>query len=102
MPISTEKDLDYKLELLRDWFVSQQRFDKKSISITPHNSTSASGFSNETFVFKLKEKNYNSDLVLRLAPTGFKVFPEYNLKKQVNIMKAIFSRCFTVPEILFY
>ena len=44
MPISTEKDLDYKLELLRDWFVSQQRFDKKSISITPHNSTSASGF----------------------------------------------------------
>jgi len=102
MPISTEKDLDYKLELLRDWFVSQQRFDKKSISITPQNSTSASGFSNETFVFKLKEKNYNSDLVLRLAPTGFKVFPEYNLKKQVNIMKALFSRGFPVPEILFY
>ena len=43
MPISTEKNLDAKLNLLKDWFVSEQNFDKQSISITPHNSTLASG-----------------------------------------------------------
>ena len=102
MPISTEKNLDTKLNLLKDWFVSEQNFDRQSISITPHNNTLASGFSNETFVFKLTEKNYNSDLVLRLAPTGYRVFPEYNLKKQVSIMKALFSKGLPVPEVLFY
>ena len=102
MPISTEKNLDTKLNLLKDWFVSEQNFDRQSISITPHNNTLASGFSNETFVFKLTEKNYNSDLVLRLAPTGYRVFPDYNLKKQVSIMKTLFSRGFPVPEVLFY
>ena len=102
MPISTEKNLDTKLNLLKDWFVSEQNFDRQSISITPHKNTFASGFSNETFVFKLTEKNYNSDLVLRLAPSGYRVFPDYNLKKQVSIMKTLFSRGFPVPEVLFY
>ena len=83
MPISTEKNLDTKLNLLKDWFVSEQNFDRQSISITPHNNTLASGFSNETFVFKLTEKNYNSDLVLRLAPTGYRVFPDYNLSLSI-------------------
>ena len=102
MPISTEKNLDTKLSLLKDWFVSKQNFDRHSISIIPHKNTLKSGFSNETFVFKLSEKNYNSDLVLRLAPTGYRVFPDYNLKKQVIIMKALLSKGFPVPEVLFY
>ena len=33
MPISTEKDFDRKLILLKDWFVSQNNFDEQSISI---------------------------------------------------------------------
>ena len=102
MPISTEKDVDRKLILLKDWFVSQNNFDEQSISIFPHKTSLASGFSNETFAFKLTDKNYNSDLVLRLAPTGYRVFPEYNLKKQVDIMKLLFSKGIPVPEVLFY
>ena len=102
MPISTEKDFDRKLILLKDWFVSQNNFDEQSISVFPHETSLASGFSNETFAFKLTEKNYNSDLVLRLAPTGYRVFPEYNLKKQVDIMKLLFSKGIPVPEVLFY
>ena len=52
MPVSTEKDFQSKIEKLENWLASKEG----PLKLTPHESSMASGFSNETFVFDL-EKN---------------------------------------------
>ena len=52
MPVSTEKDFQSKIEKLENWLASKEG----PLKLTPHESSLASGFSNETFVFDLKEK----------------------------------------------
>jgi aminoglycoside phosphotransferase (APT) family kinase protein/putative sterol carrier protein len=62
------------------------------------------GLSNETYLFDVSfDKNGEraaKDLVLRCAPLGNKVFPDYHLSHQFLIMKALRNSRVPVPEML--
>ena len=102
MPVSSEKNFQKKLSIFKNWLEKKERYKKQNISIQPHESSEASGFSNETFSCKILGKNIEEDIVLRIKPTGFQVFPEYDLGLQVEIMKQLKQLKFPVPEILFF
>ena len=47
------------------------------------------GFSNETLSFIVSEKNKKTGYVLRFHPTGYFVFPEYDIEKQFLYNEAL-------------
>ena len=71
-------------------------------SLSANESSIASGFSNETFIFSLEENDEIKNFVLRLKPTNYQVFPEYNLKLQVDIMRCLHDRGFPAPNVILY
>ena len=101
MPISSEKNFQKKLSIFENWISQKDRYKGKNIKIFPHKSSEASGFSNETFSCRVEGKDLHEDIVLRLKPTGFQVFPEYDLGLQVEIMTQLRKFNLPVPEILF-
>lgn len=62
----------------------------------------SAGLSNETFVASIVDEGNGAHLpdrlVFRLAPTGFQVFPDYDLPKQYRIMRALAGTDVPVPE----
>ena len=102
MPISTEKNFEEKFNLFKEWLTQQDNFTSKDMIITANESSLASGFSNETFIFNIKEKNISKNYVLRLKPSNYQVFPEYNLKLQVDIMRCLHKRGFPAPNVILY
>ena len=55
MPVSTEKNFEEKFNLFKEWLTQQDNFKDKGHLITANESSIASGFSNETFIFSLKK-----------------------------------------------
>ena len=102
MPISSDKNFEKKLFLFKEWLKEKERYSGENIQIEPHASSEASGFSNETFSCRVIGKNLVEDIVLRIKPTGFQVFPKYDLKMQVEIMQELKKNKLPVPDILFF
>tara|TARA_Y100000766_G_scaffold256789_1_gene243841 strand:+ start:474 stop:1544 length:1071 start_codon:yes stop_codon:yes gene_type:complete len=102
MPVSTEKNFDEKFNLFKEWLTQQDNFKDKGHLIAANESSIASGFSNETFIFSLNENDLSKKYVLRLKPSNYQVFPEYNLKLQVDIMRCLYERGFPTPNIILY
>ena len=102
MPVSTEKNFEEKFELFKEWLTQQDSFKDKGHLISANESSIASGFSNETFIFSLEENHEIKNFVLRLKPTNYQVFPEYNLKLQVDIMRCLHNRGFPAPNVILY
>ena len=102
MPVSTEKNFEEKFELFKEWLTQQDSFKDKGHLVSANESSIASGFSNETFIFSLEENDEIKNFVLRLKPTNYQVFPEYNLKLQVDIMRCLHNRGFPAPNVILY
>ena len=102
MPVSTEKNFEEKFELFKEWLTQQDSFKDKGHLVSANESSIASGFSNETFIFSLEENDEIKNFVLRLKPTNYQVFPEYNLKLQVDIMRCLHDRGFPAPNVILY
>ena len=102
MPVSTEKNFEERFELFKEWLTQQDSFKDKGHLILANESSIASGFSNETFIFSLEENDEIKNFVLRLKPTNYQVFPEYNLKLQVDIMRCLHDRGFPAPNVILY
>ncbi len=102
MPVSTEKNFEEKFELFKEWLTQQDSFKDKGHLVSANESSIASGFSNETFIFSLEENDEIKNFVLRLKPTNYQVFPEYNLKLQVDIMRCLHKRGFPAPNVILY
>ena len=79
MPVSSDKNFQEKLLIFNDWLSDKERYKGEDVTIVPHKSSEASGFSNETFSCQVQGRNIKEDIVLRIKPTGFQVFPEYDL-----------------------
>ena len=102
MPVSTEKNFEERFEIFKEWLSQQDSFKDKGHLISANESSIASGFSNETFIFSLEENDEIKNFVLRLKPTNYQVFPEYNLKLQVDIMRCLHDRGFPAPNVILY
>jgi aminoglycoside phosphotransferase (APT) family kinase protein len=62
--------------------------------------TPKAGISNETFLVEARSRAGAERLVLRIAPTDFLVFPEYDLVRQARVMQALARSPVPVPRVL--
>src|SRR5262245_27662385 len=58
------------------------------------------GISNETFLAEVTSSAGVERLVVRVEPTDFLVFPEYDLARQVGVMRALDRSAVPVPRVL--
>ena len=75
MPVSTEKDFQSKIEKLENWLASKEG----PLKLTPHESSMASGFSNETFVFDLEKEEFRGDPGFKTRTNGISSFSKLRL-----------------------
>lgn len=102
MPAPQERDIDKTALLLKLWFVESQGLPD-DIGINIKGGPENTGFSNETLTFKVKYSNGKSEgYVIRFSPTGYKVFPDYDIKKQYQLMAFLKQQHITVPEVVAY
>lgn len=77
---------------LSEW-LKQQLPDAEAIEISNIIRPQGSGFSNDTLLadlsYQLAGKNQQHKIVLRISPTGFPVFPFYDIPQQFDVMKAL-------------
>lgn len=100
MPTMWQRDLDDARARLTAW-LQRQLPAARDVRITDLVAPQSSGFSNETLLFDLE---YAQDgaarreaLVVRIEPTGFQVFPEYDLGLQFRTMQRLQGSGIPVP-----
>ena len=81
-------DLTFDVAALQGW-LGVERLDVLG-------APSGGGWSNETLFLRADDRR----MVLRLAPAGDSMFPDYDLAAQVAVIRAARAACLPVPEIL--
>jgi aminoglycoside phosphotransferase (APT) family kinase protein len=103
MPTPWQRDLEADGKRLRDW-LARRLPDARDLSISPLTAPQATGFSNETLLFDLESGERGGrerrGLVVRIKPTGFQVFPEYDLSLQFRVMQILAGTEVPVPRVL--
>ncbi|MDP6978570.1 MAG: phosphotransferase family protein [Myxococcota bacterium] len=105
MPAPIGRDLEQTRAQLQDWIPAVLPDDATDVNVGPLAGPGATGFSSDTLIFDL---SYRSDgmyiergLVARIHPSGFQLFPEYDLPAQFGVMKALWDTRVPVPEMLY-
>ena len=92
MPTAWERNLDETRAKLCGWLATVLP-EAKEIEVSNLAAPSASGFSNETLLFDLAFRDggerREEALVLRIQPTGFPVFPAYDVSLQFRTMELL-------------
>ncbi|MBX3025050.1 phosphotransferase family protein [bacterium] len=100
MPTMWQRDLETDRANLTAW-LRRRLPDAGDLRVSDLVAPQSSGFSNDTLLFDLE---YTSDgrarrepLVVRIEPTGFQVFPEYDLGLQFRTMQRLRATAIPVP-----
>jgi aminoglycoside phosphotransferase (APT) family kinase protein len=98
--LAGERDLEALRRTLAAWLAKRMPA-ASGISISNLRKPSA-GLSNETFLFDAEwqsdERPQRASWVVRVEPTGFQVFPEYDLSVQFRILKCLADTDVPVPS----
>jgi len=96
-----KRDLDLTRKQLEDWF-RERLPGAAGIAVSGLAGPSDTGFSSETLLFELSYEQggerRSEDLVVRLEPTGFCVFPSYDVGRQFRVMKTLGETDVPVPR----
>ena len=88
MPAPRGRDLELTRRRLSDW-VATQLPEAGGVRLSELTGPGATGFSSDTLMFDLDYREggrvVHRPLVVRIQPTGFQVFPEYDLGLQFGI-----------------
>jgi aminoglycoside phosphotransferase (APT) family kinase protein len=97
------RDLELTRKQLSEWF-SGLLPDARNVEIGALAGPGGTGFSSDTLIFDLSYtesgRSRERGLVIRIQPTGFQLFPEYDLPAQYQIMKALGPTDVPVPTML--
>jgi aminoglycoside phosphotransferase (APT) family kinase protein len=92
MAIPAKRDLDVARKAINDWLVAQ-RPDDGALTISELASPGGTGFSNETLLLDATWSKGNTtrteSLVVRVKPTGYRVFLEDEFETQYRVIKAL-------------
>jgi len=103
MPTPWERDLEDTREKLTGWLGTKLP-NATEIEVSNLAAPSSSGFSNETLLFDLSWKEggqiREEALVVRIQPTGFQIFPAYDLGLQFKTMKLLAATDVPVPKMV--
>jgi aminoglycoside phosphotransferase (APT) family kinase protein len=95
------RDLARTREQLLGWLVGKLP-DARAIELSELSGPAATGFSNDTLLFDLAYqqdgRRVSRALVCRIEPTGFGVFPRYDVAQQYRVMRALHGSRVPVPE----
>ena len=95
--LGRQRDLDAVQAGLAAWLRARRPGDDVRLSAL---TTPKAGISNETFLVEATASAGVERLVVRVAPTDFLVFPEYDLARQVGIMRALAGSGVPVPRVV--
>ena len=99
-------DTDVAADRLADW-LSSKLPDAQDIVVTDVRVPGAGGLSNETVLFTASWQQggatFARGMVARVAPDGPGVFPDYDLRKEATVIKALGEHSAApVPQVYFY
>lgn len=101
MPTPWQRDLDETRAKLCNWLATVLP-DANDLEVSNLAAPSASGFSNETLLFDLTYRDAGARraeaLVIRIQPTGFPVFPAYDVALQFRTMELLAKTDVPVPR----
>lgn len=101
MPVP-RRDLELTRKRLTEWLATKLP-DADDIRVSPLTGPGATGFSSDTLMFDLAwtegGRERRDELVVRTKPTGFQVFPEYDLGQQFEIMRILGQTDVPVPRV---
>ena len=104
MPAPLGRDLEQLRSRLESWFASVLPDDASGIEVGEVGGPGGTGFSSDTLIFDLRYRSGGEDhtrgLVARIKPSGFHLFPEYDLPSQYGIMHALRNTEIPVPTML--
>ena len=102
MPTPWQRDLERDRDHLTQWL--DGRVDgARDLRVSGLAAPQTSGFSNDTLLFELEyERDGRRErlpLVVRIQPTGFQVFPEYDMGLQFRTMQLLAATDVPVPRV---
>jgi len=99
---ATRRDPEATRVLLEKW-LHEQLPQADGLRVVAQDGPSATGFSNETLLFDLSWRTGGHDvqrpIVVRCAPTGEGVFPEYDIARQHRILELLAETEVPVPRV---
>ena len=95
--LGRQRDLDAVHAGLAAWLRARRPGD--DVRLSPL-ATPKAGISNETYLVEATSSAGVERLVVRVAPTDFLVFPEYDLARQVGVMRALAGSGVPVPRVV--
>jgi aminoglycoside phosphotransferase (APT) family kinase protein len=101
MPAPRGRDFDLTRKQLAEWLATALP-DARSLEVSELSGPAATGFSNDTLLFDLRYeqrgRRVERALVCRIEPTGFGIFPAYDVAMQYRLMAALRATGVPVPE----
>lgn len=102
MPTPWQRDLDADRKNLTDWLHGKLP-DARDMTVSDLRTPQSSGFSNDTLLFEITYRQdgdlHREPLVCRIQPTGFRVFPEYDMSLQFRAMQLLAQTDVPVPRV---
>lgn len=102
MPTPWQRDLARDAANLEAW-LAERLPEARELAVRDFRAPEASGFSNDTLLFELETRGpagvRREPLVVRIQPTGFQVFPEYDLGLQFRAMELLAKTDVPVPRV---
>ena len=92
MPVPAQRDPEQARSAITSW-LSRWRPGATDIDVSAFQGPGATGFSNETLIFDASwtedGERHDEGLVIRVKPTGFRVFLEADFESQWRVMSAL-------------
>jgi aminoglycoside phosphotransferase (APT) family kinase protein len=101
MPTPWQRDLEKDAAALVTW-LGDKLPNASGLRVSDLREPQSSGFSNDTLLFELEYEEagpQREELVVRIQPTGFQVFPEYDLSVQFRSMQLLAPTTVPVPRV---
>jgi aminoglycoside phosphotransferase (APT) family kinase protein len=102
VPTPWQRDLARDAANLEAW-LGRRLPDARELAVRDFRAPESSGFSNDTLLFELETRGpagvRREPLVARIQPTGFQVFPEYDLGLQFRAMELLAKTDVPVPRV---
>jgi aminoglycoside phosphotransferase (APT) family kinase protein len=101
MPTPWQRDLARDRERLADWLVARIQ-GTSDLRLSELRAPQNSGFSNDTLLFDVEyargTRTHREALVARIQPTGFQVFPDYDMGLQFRTLELLSRTDVPVPR----
>jgi aminoglycoside phosphotransferase (APT) family kinase protein len=100
MPVTTGRDVEQSSKQLAAWLATKVGAD---VTLGEFGGPGATGFSNETIIVDATYGGRTEKLVVRVAPTGYTLFPDAAFEEQYTILTTLAAKTsIPVPKVRWY